>query len=42
VEEIVVDDELNIVTTPAYMLAHRITEAEEGITKAVNEDIARA
>jgi len=42
VENIVVDDELNIVTTPAYMLAHRITEAEEGINKAVKEVLARA
>jgi enhancing lycopene biosynthesis protein 2 len=42
VEDIVVDDELNIVTSPAYMLAHRITEAEEGITTAVKEVLARA
>jgi enhancing lycopene biosynthesis protein 2 len=42
VEDIVVDDELNIVTTPAYMLAHRIGEAEVGITKAIKEVLARA
>ncbi len=35
VEEIVVDRRLKIVTTPAYMLAQRITEAESGINKLV-------
>ncbi|MBI4661338.1 MAG: isoprenoid biosynthesis glyoxalase ElbB [Verrucomicrobia bacterium] len=31
----VVDRRLKIITTPAYMLAHRITEAEAGINKLV-------
>jgi enhancing lycopene biosynthesis protein 2 len=35
VHNIVVDRRLKIVTTPAYMLANRITEAEAGITKLV-------
>jgi enhancing lycopene biosynthesis protein 2 len=35
VEDIVVDRRLKIVTTPAYMLAQRITEAEAGINKLV-------
>ncbi|MFH1858584.1 MAG: isoprenoid biosynthesis glyoxalase ElbB [Candidatus Omnitrophota bacterium] len=33
--EIIVDRENNIVTTPAYMLASRISEAAEGIEKLV-------
>lgn len=37
VDEIVVDAKLKIVTTPAYMLAGRITEAEAGINKLVAE-----
>lgn len=41
VDEIVIDDELNVVTTPAYMLAQRITEAEAGITKLVDAVLAR-
>lgn len=41
VDDIVVDDQLNIVTTPAYMTAHRITEAEAGITKLVDAVLAR-
>jgi enhancing lycopene biosynthesis protein 2 len=32
---VVVDRRLKIVTTPAYMLASRITEAEAGINKLV-------
>ncbi len=35
VRNIVVDRRLKIVTTPAYMLASRITEAEAGINKLV-------
>ena len=42
VDEIVVDDRLNVVTTPAYMLAGRITEAEAGINRLVAEVLARA
>ena len=35
VKEFVVDRENRIVTTPAYMLAKRISEAAEGIDKLV-------
>jgi enhancing lycopene biosynthesis protein 2 len=35
VREVVVDRKLKIVSTPAYMLAQRITEAEAGISKLV-------
>lgn len=35
VHNVVVDRRLKIVTTPAYMLANRITEAEAGINKMV-------
>ena len=42
VDEIVIDERLNIVTTPAYMLAGRITEAEAGISKLVDEVLSRA
>jgi enhancing lycopene biosynthesis protein 2 len=35
VHNIVVDRRLKVVTTPAYMLASRITEAEAGINKLV-------
>jgi enhancing lycopene biosynthesis protein 2 len=41
VDDIVVDEALNIVTTPAYMLATRPTEAEAGITKLVDAVLAR-
>ncbi|PAW76657.1 MAG: isoprenoid biosynthesis protein ElbB [Verrucomicrobia bacterium Tous-C9LFEB] len=37
VDNIIVDTKLKIVTTPAYMLAGRITEAEAGINKMVAE-----
>lgn len=37
VREFVVDAEHKIVTTPAYMLANRISEAAEGIEKLVKE-----
>lgn len=36
VQDIVIDTERKIVTTPAYMLASRISEAHTGITKLVN------
>lgn len=42
VQELVVDEERNIITTPAYMLAQRITEAEAGINKLVMQVLARA
>lgn len=35
VGEMVVDQKRKLVTSPAYMLAHRISEAAEGIDKAV-------
>jgi len=35
VHNIVVDRRLKVVTTPAYMLANRLTEAEAGISKLV-------
>ena len=35
VYNVVVDRRLKVVTTPAYMLASRITEAEAGISKLV-------
>jgi enhancing lycopene biosynthesis protein 2 len=37
VDDVVVDSEQKIVTTPAYMLAHRIGEAALGINKLVHE-----
>ena len=42
VDEIVIDDEHNIVSTPAYMLARKIIEAEQGISKLVEEVVRRA
>ena len=39
VEEIVIDEENNIVTTPAYMDAKNISEAAEGIEKLVKQII---
>jgi enhancing lycopene biosynthesis protein 2 len=39
VTEIVVDRERKIVSTPAYMLAQRISEAADGIAKAVKETL---
>jgi len=36
-----VDDEKNVITTPAFMLAGRISEAAEGIGKLVKEVISR-
>ncbi|MCX4027141.1 isoprenoid biosynthesis glyoxalase ElbB [Endozoicomonas sp. SM1973] len=40
VSDIVVDEKHRLVTTPAYMLANRISEAAEGITKLVKQVIA--
>ena len=40
VRNVVVDRRLKIVTTPAYMLAQRITEAETGINKLVEAVLA--
>ena len=37
VDDIVIDNELKIISTPAYMLATRISEAAEGINKLVNK-----
>ncbi|WP_207060681.1 isoprenoid biosynthesis glyoxalase ElbB [Motiliproteus sp. SC1-56] len=42
VDEVVIDPERNLVTTPAYMLANSISEAAEGITCLVGEVLARA
>lgn len=41
VDGIVVDEENNVVSTPAYMLATRISEASAGITKLVKEVVRR-
>jgi enhancing lycopene biosynthesis protein 2 len=35
VDQILIDDSLKIVTSPAYMLAQRISEAHSGISKMV-------
>ena len=42
VDEICVDDEHRLVTTPAYMLASRISEASQGITKLVDKVLQMA
>ncbi len=42
VGNIVIDQERNIVSTPAYMLAGSITEAASGINKLVDEVLQRA
>lgn len=42
VDDIVIDESLNIVTTPAYMLAQRISEAHAGIAKMIDALLARA
>lgn len=42
VTEAVTDEKNRIVTTPAYMLAHRISEAAEGIEKLVAEVVRLA
>ncbi len=41
VDDCVIDNERNVVTTPAYMLASRISEAAAGIDKLVAAVIAR-
>jgi len=41
VEEICIDENLNLVTTPAYMLGQNIAEVAIGIEKLVSEVIAR-
>lgn len=42
VDEIVVDNEHKLVTTPAYLLANRITEAQAGIFKLVDKVLEMA
>jgi enhancing lycopene biosynthesis protein 2 len=42
VSEIVIDQERNIISTPAYMLAGSISEAASGINKLVDEVLQRA
>lgn len=42
VDQIVIDEKFNIISTPAYMLAHDIVEAESGIEKLVKEVVQRA
>jgi len=42
VGDIVVDDELNLVSTPAYMLGQSIKEVHEGINKLVVEVVRRS
>ncbi|MBR9827489.1 MAG: isoprenoid biosynthesis glyoxalase ElbB [Oceanospirillales bacterium] len=42
VDQIVVDDQHNVISTPAYMLAGSISEAASGINRLVDEVIKRA
>ena len=42
VDEILVDDANNIISTPAYMLARSLVEADEGISKLIAEVLRRA
>lgn len=42
VDEIVVDDEYRVVTTPAYMLAESIAQAQVGIEKLVKKVLEMA
>ena len=42
VDDIVVDDTFNVVTTPAYMLAKCVSDAEKGISKLVSRVITMA
>ena len=42
VGDIVIDEKFNIVSTPAYMLAKNMVEAEQGIEKLVKEVVKRA
>src|SRR5690606_14457933 len=41
VDGIVIDEANNVISTPAYMLAQRISAAAAGITRLVNEMIKR-
>ncbi len=41
VDDIVVDEKLKLVTTPAYMLATNISEAAQGINKLVAKVLER-
>ena len=40
VEEFVIDEELKIVSTPAYMLGPKISDVETGITRWINAVLA--
>jgi len=42
VDQIVIDQNLKIVSTPAYMLAERISEAHTGLTRMVNATLELA
>ncbi|CCQ12660.1 Sigma cross-reacting protein 27A [Pseudoalteromonas luteoviolacea B = ATCC 29581] len=42
VDDIVIDDEHVVISTPAYMLATNIAQADAGIAKLVNAVLARA
>jgi enhancing lycopene biosynthesis protein 2 len=42
VEDIVIDEANKLVTTPAYMLASRISETAAGINKLVDQVLALA
>lgn len=42
VDDIVIDENFNIVSTPAYMLAQNMVEAEKGIEKLVKEVVKRS
>tara|TARA_R110000868_G_scaffold189695_1_gene432892 strand:+ start:78704 stop:79375 length:672 start_codon:yes stop_codon:yes gene_type:complete len=42
VDDIVIDEKYNIISTPAYMITHDILEAEKGISKLVEEVVKRA
>jgi enhancing lycopene biosynthesis protein 2 len=42
VSDIVVDEERNLVSTPAYMLGTRISQVQEGIAKLIKEVIRRS
>jgi enhancing lycopene biosynthesis protein 2 len=42
VTDVVIDEDHKIVTSPAYMLARRISEVEEGAEKMVDEVLKRA
>lgn len=42
VDDIIIDDSHKVVSTPAYMLANNLVEAEQGISKLVQQVIAMA